>query len=507
MAIPPAGARRIRSNDCIAAATLLGLRRRQLVMAFACASLLLGGAAPIRAVTLSTIATSGYDADIVFESGLASGAVGANNEIGSRQFYEKGATSPTDNGLPRTLPSFTTMSGDSINYAFQPFEQNNILKFTNGTAAKSISFAMPAPYSRLAVIHSGGSLGTNIEYGLLSYKINYVGGATQTGVVNTPDWGGVTTLPPGTERIYSADRTTANATTWPAAAEGSATPTRWALYVSEITPTSPAAAIQSVTFGPNSLYTIASMTTGPLNPSDDLVVFGLAGAVTSEQTLRLKVNKLSGVMQITNLTATAIDFNSYEITSVGNSLNLAGWSSLSDRSVNAVDGPDADLFVGNGAGETWDEAGGASNSALMEGFLLGASSLAPGASLPLGTSYNKLVGAEDLVFKVRGSNGVISTANVSYVNSLPADFDGDNDVDGTDLSTLRSNFGSTVATSAMGDADGDADVDGNDFFIWQQYKGAPPPVSAAEKPIPEPVNFMSIVIAGAAVGAAGRRRR
>ncbi|WP_146447299.1 hypothetical protein [Bythopirellula polymerisocia] len=53
--------------------------------------------------------------------------------------------------------------------------------------------------------------------------------------------------------------------------------------------------------------------------------------------------------------------------------------------------------------------------------------------------------------------------------STPGDFDGDGDVDGTDLQTWRNSF----AATANGDADSDNDSDGRDFLIWQRnYTGA-----------------------------------
>ena len=234
------------------------------------------------AATLSTIATTGHDTDIIFESGLTAGAIGANGEIGSRQFFEDGATSATDDGLPRTLPSFLAASGNTIDYSFQPFEQSNILYFTLGTAAKTLTLTTPAAYRNLAVVHAGGSLGTTTEYGQLAYQINYAGGGTQTGVINSPDWGAVATLPPGTERIFTADRTTANATMWPVSSDNNTMANRWATYVSEIIPSNTSANIESITFGPNTLFVIATQTSGPLNSGDDLVVYGLAGTLVPE---------------------------------------------------------------------------------------------------------------------------------------------------------------------------------------------------------------------------------
>jgi hypothetical protein len=253
------------------------LLRRGLLVGFGLLSVITFFAASAAAVTIDPIATTGHDADIVFESGLTAGATGANSEIGSRQYFEDGATGPTDDGLPRTLPGFvSTLTGNTINFAFQPFEQNNVLKFSDANAAtpKSLTLVTPAAYSNLAVVFAGGSLATATEVAGVAYTINYEGGGTQTGTLNAPDWGAVTTLPTGTERIFIADRTTASAATWPVSSDNNTTANRWALYVGEITTTS-SANILSVSFGPITL----NDADGLLNSGDDVVIYGLSGAV------------------------------------------------------------------------------------------------------------------------------------------------------------------------------------------------------------------------------------
>src|SRR5688572_24201046 len=152
----------------------------------------LGVVRPSFAVTLSTISTTGHDQDVVYEAGLTSGAVGATGEIGGRQFYETGiytiGAPPTDRGLPQTLPAFTSslVPDYMIDFAFRPFEGNNILKFdatTPPASSKSLSLASPDAFTDLAVVFSAGSIldAPQRFSGRLGYTINYVGGATQTG--------------------------------------------------------------------------------------------------------------------------------------------------------------------------------------------------------------------------------------------------------------------------------------------------------------------------------------
>jgi hypothetical protein len=428
-------------------ATLLAgrrfVQRASLVRVAACMALaMLMAARTASAVTLNTIATTGYDQDVVFESGLANGAVGANGEIGSRQFFEDGATSPTDDGLPRTLPAYTfTGTGDTLNFSFQPFEQNNILKFTNGTAAKSLTLATPQAYSHLAVAFTGGSLATATETALLPYTINFAGGATQTGTFNVPDWGAVATLPAGTERLFFADRTTAQATAWPITSDNNTTANRWAIYVSEIVINNPSSNITSVTFDTPMLSASGGPATA-LNSGDDVAVFGIAGpGISVPSALNLQVNQTTGQLLIQNPSPNPISLTGYQITSAGGSLSFSGWNSLSDQNLDPADGPDAGTIAGDGDGETWDEAGGASDSALLEGRLFGSSTIAPGGTpLNLGFAYNTTLNSQDLVFSLRNDSGVVSTGTVSYV---------------------------TGAAGVLGDYNNNGVVDAADYVLWR----------------------------------------
>lgn len=56
---------------------------------------------------------------------------------------------------------------------------------------------------------------------------------------------------------------------------------------------------------------------------------------------------------------------------------------------------------------------------------------------------------------------------LSEVTGLPADFNGDGLVTGLDFLRLQRGFGTTNASHADGDADGDQDVDGTDLSIWE----------------------------------------
>jgi len=243
---------------------------------------LAGLAAPSFAATLHPVATTGHDQDIIVELGASVGAQVTTGELGSRQFYEDGLqASQTTNpmpGLTQSVSGFaSSITGNTINYDFEPFTASNILKLdTTQAATKTLTLDAPNAYRQLAVVLSGGSLSSS-EVANLSYTINYEGGGTEMGTIDVPDWGNVP-LPAGSEILLNAGRINMGAGTWnDQIPEGNTTANRWSIYVSEVTPGS-TANILSIDFGP------ITLNGGPagLNSGDDVVVFGLAGAVVPE---------------------------------------------------------------------------------------------------------------------------------------------------------------------------------------------------------------------------------
>jgi hypothetical protein len=249
-------------------------------------------------LTYNPVATTGHDQDIVFEKTLNVGDPGANGELGSRQLYEEGIVS-TNGGLkPGLLQSMTgfvsTITLNTINYNFNPFNENNILKFDNvNTTTRALTLTTPAAYSNLAIVYSGGSLnatGNNPSYqGVLTYTIHYQGGATQTGAIKAGDWGTGFPLDPAVELFYASGRSSANTTTWNGVTEAAGNPGRWRILVTEIATTN-SAIITSIDFGNPQQH--ANATPEVLDPlgtatptggttaiiGADVVVFGIAGA-------------------------------------------------------------------------------------------------------------------------------------------------------------------------------------------------------------------------------------
>ena len=162
-------------------------------------------------------------------------------------------------------------------------------------------------------------------------------------------------------------------------------------------------------------------------------------------TLEVKSN---GIVSILNNTANSITFDSYRIISPTNDLNFAGWNSLSDQGVDAVDGDDPDGTVGNGIGETWDEAGGSDEGVLSERFLLGSSMVTASDPNPLslGSAFQPGGAHAMLTFEYRDTtSGAIVVGDIEFV--VVAGLDGDYNDDGT--------------------------VDAADYVVWRRTDGSP----------------------------------
>jgi T5SS/PEP-CTERM-associated repeat protein len=130
---------------------------------------------------------------------------------------------------------------------------------------------------------------------------------------------------------------------------------------------------------------------------------------------------------------------------------------------------------------------------------------AGGLTGTFGTQALPALGA-GLQWDVDYSLSSVTLSVVSGPGSFPADFDGDGDVDGNDLTEWRNDYGKQPnAIKGDGDADGDGDVDGTDFLSWQRGVGSGVPAAPAVGAVPEPSTV--VLLAAAMVGMAGPTRR
>jgi hypothetical protein len=205
----------------------------------------------------------------------------------------------------------------------------------------------------------------------------------------------------------------------------------------------------------------------------------------------------NGQVSIFNDTDDPINFNSYRIASASGALSIAGWNSLSDQGLNAVDGTDPGTTAGDSIGETWDEAGGSSDSVLAESFLLGSTTLAPLDSLSLGSAF-KAAGMKDVTFTyLDATSGAIVTGSVEYAMAvgITGDYNDNGTVDAADYVVWRENLNTAkdLPNDAIGGTIGAAHYD-----QWRANFGKPSSSGSAlstSAAVPELPNCVLALIA------------
>lgn len=227
--------------------------------------------------------------------------------------------------------------------------------------------------------------------------------------------------------------------------------------------------------------------------------------------LTLEVNSTTGFVKITNDGSVTFDIDFYRIESATDDLDFANWNSLSDQGYDAIDGPDPDSIIGNGIGETWDQAGGSDDGVLSESFLLSSSVFNPSESVSLGKAFRVGGDVSMLTFQYRDlATGAFVTGEVVEVTGvdISADFDGDLDVDGADFLVWQRGFGLTGQTNnSNGDADGNGTVNSLDLAEWQNQYGAGTPLASNATAIPEPISSSLLAIALVALNLGNRKPR
>jgi hypothetical protein len=207
----------------------------------------------------------------------------------------------------------------------------------------------------------------------------------------------------------------------------------------------------------------------------------------SADRLTLQVNTGTGEIKLMNEVASTIEIDSYRITSSTLDLNFAGWNSLSDHipMINPVNGPDIDLALGNGIGETWDEAAGSNDGVLAESFLLGSSIFTTGRTEMLGNAYKVGGDINSLAFQYRNADtGAVVSGNLEFISTaLPGDFDADGDVDGRDF--LRWQRGGSPSP-----------LSATDLAAWQTNYGVGGLAALQSVPEPSTVFLLSTTILG-----------
>lgn len=218
-----------------------------------------------------------------------------------------------------------------------------------------------------------------------------------------------------------------------------------------------------------------------------------SGPDSLQSLLSLTVNTNSGAVTLTNNATTALVADFYRLTSAGNALSLAGWNSLDDQNIDAVDGPDAGTVAGDSPTEGWDQGGGAGAGQLLEYFLgETGSTIGPGETLSLGNAYNPAMSTiRDLQISLGLLSGQEILGSVTYVSGpvgIPGDYNNNGIVDAADYVVWR---------KSIGTQDG--------YNLWRTNFGRTSGSgSLVASSVPEPT-LLALIVIVAAAGFARRR--
>ena len=204
--------------------------------------------------------------------------------------------------------------------------------------------------------------------------------------------------------------------------------------------------------------------------------------------LKLQVNSVTGQVELFNESGTDFEFDWYRLSSSTSDLNFAGWNSLSDQEIDAIDGLDPDSTVGNGIGETWDEAGGSSDDVLSEAFLLSTSIFGQNRTVDLGTAFKPGGDTDSLTFEYRRPDGEIREALIEVVTTagVPGDYNNDGEVDAADYTVWRDNLNQNVTLPNENPAASTPGVvDQEDYNFWVSNYGISSATASATA-VPEP---------------------
>ncbi len=215
--------------------------------------------------------------------------------------------------------------------------------------------------------------------------------------------------------------------------------------------------------------------------------------VTGPSDVVLEVNRSNGNLTIRNQGTLAQDLqiNGYEIRSNGSL--LSSWAGFEDGSV-------AGFTPGTGTGNGWEKGASSNSQQLVEAFLLGSSTLATDAVLPLGIGYDTSFDGQDLEFYISTAVGaeLLLPGRVVYVggSTLLGDYNNDGSVDARDYVVWRNNLGATSLPNEDATASPGI-VDGADYLVWKNNYGQSSPAALAGiATVPEPASLGLVALAG-----------
>jgi hypothetical protein len=204
--------------------------------------------------------------------------------------------------------------------------------------------------------------------------------------------------------------------------------------------------------------------------------------------LGLLVDPATGKARIKNLSADPIQMDYYSIESTNNSLRTAnfngttGWKSLHDQGIDSL---------GAGVGQSWDEVDTNSAARLVEEFLLGNTTLAPGQSVGLGAPIDPAIlasQASTLKFRFGGpNNAALGIGTVGFQSLvLTGDYNDNGVVDAADYTVWRDGLGARFTQA--------------DYDVWKanfgtNVYGGSGAASSAASAVPEPSSVVLLLSA------------
>lgn len=117
--------------------------------------------------------------------------------------------------------------------------------------------------------------------------------------------------------------------------------------------------------------------------------------------------------------------------------------------------------------------------------------VAPWPTEPNGTgnSLHRIAAESFGEFAISWQASAPTPGNVAFAQTPSGDFNGDGDVDRSDLGLWEDGFGTTTgAILSTGDSDADGDVDGFDFLVWQRDFGGEMASGTASSDVQTPAN-------------------
>ena len=203
--------------------------------------------------------------------------------------------------------------------------------------------------------------------------------------------------------------------------------------------------------------------------------------------LTLRINPTSGAAKLVNSTSASFELDGYSVESEQARLNPTGWTSLDDANLGS-----------------WLENH-ATSTQLIESFFNGATTIAPGGQLSLGTLFLP-GGAQDVTGRYSTHDGLINLFNVQFTIGGPSvgDFNGDGSTSGADFLVWQRTLGSNVTPGTGADGDNNGVIGAGDLTVWRSNFGQSSAAPALHG-VPEPGT--AVMAAGWAIALLGPLRR